>query len=127
MHTTEYDGAVTSISITQDGMQLLAATDNVSLQATGLCVCVGGDSSACVTMSYYAMCSPFQGSIGILNASNKKSQILMRSHSQPIVCMGLSPRGGHLATCSKDGTVRIWELDTGGQVGVTSGCGLFTH
>ena len=52
VHTAEYDGAVTSVSITQDGMQLLAATDNVSLQATGLCVKRASCSVVCqrVTM-----------------------------------------------------------------------------
>ena len=63
------------------------------------------------------LCSCVQGSIGILDAAEKRYRTVMRSHTDSIVCMGLSPKGGHLVTGSADCTVRIWDMETLGQVG----------
>ena len=56
----------------------------------------------------------------MLDVSKKRYQTMMRSHASTVTCVGLSPRGGHLVTGSADCTVRIWDLETMGQVGVVS-------
>ena len=44
----------------------------------------------------------------------KKRQIFNFQHDGPVTCVKFS--GGCLITGGKDGTVRIWSLDTGKQV-----------
>ena len=56
----------------------------------------------------------------MLDVNKKRYQTMMRSHTSTVTCAGLSPRGGHLVTGSADCTVRIWDLETMGQVGVVS-------
>lgn len=49
-----------------------------------------------------------QGSIGVLDATTKEYSTIMRSHIGLIQCVDMTTE--HLISCSKDGTIRIWDV-----------------
>jgi WD40 repeat protein len=40
----------------------------------------------------------------------------LTGHTDPVLCLALSPDGKHLASGSRDGTARVWDVTTGKEV-----------
>ncbi|KAA6366088.1 MAG: hypothetical protein EZS28_038385, partial [Streblomastix strix] len=50
------------------------------------------------------------GSIGIIDISTQKYRQVIRSHTECIHSISINPHSSEFATCSSDGTVRVWDL-----------------
>ncbi|XP_029102773.1 WD repeat-containing protein 90 isoform X1 [Scleropages formosus] len=76
----EHEGPVTLVSISSDGLGVLAAT------ATG--------------------------NLGYLDVGTRQYSTLMRSHTDTVLGFSVDGVHRHITTASRDGTVRVWDLDS---------------
>jgi len=82
----EHESAVTSCSVSADGLQVAAATRT--------------------------------GSLGVLDIPSHAYRTLLRSHAGAVtgVAFDPDPERDEMATCSEDGTARVWDCATGEQL-----------
>ncbi|XP_064636675.1 WD repeat-containing protein 90-like [Lineus longissimus] len=80
----EHEGPVTAVSISTDGLKILAGT---------------------VT-----------GNLGILDVATRNYTTIMRSHTDHIHSAAVDPLRRHIATVSKDHTIRVWDIDNQQQL-----------
>ena len=82
----EHESAVTSCSVSADGLQVAAATRT--------------------------------GSLGVMDIPSHAYRTLLRSHAGAVtgVAFDPDPDRDEMATCSEDGTARVWDCATGEQL-----------
>jgi len=61
-------------------------------------------------------CGTLYGSIGILDKSNMGYKTLLRSHTDDILAIDFHSVKNNIITLSKDKTIRLWDIETLGEV-----------
>ena len=62
-----------------------------------------------------------QGSLGVLDIVTSSYDTIMRSHTDIVNDFSIDNIRRHLVTASRDGSLRVWNLDTSQQVGFARG------
>jgi len=62
------------------------------------------------------VCGTLYGSLGVLDKSNQRYRTLIRAHTDSILSMDFHLALRNIITVSKDGTIRLWDLEKYEQV-----------
>ena len=60
------------------------------------------------------------GAVFVIDARTGASIFKLEGHRRRVTSLAVLPDGRHLATCSHDGTVRLWDLESGVELAVFS-------
>lgn len=86
----------------------------------GVCVCVeheGPVSLVCVSSDGLSVLAATKtGNLGYLDVSSRAYRTLMRSHMDTVLGFSVDGTRHRITTASRDGTVRIWDVDSAQQV-----------
>jgi WD40 repeat protein len=122
---TDHEASVSGVGFSADGTRLATNSEDGTLRIwdvnNGESIVVlpkeTGLSSSDPTFSpdgsYLAL--PLKGGLGVWNLTTGEEQ-LFTGHTGLVLFTAIDPSGKRVATCSFDGTVRIWDLETGTEL-----------
>ena len=59
-----------------------------------------------------------EGAVHIRSLTRKEEDAKLIGHTAPVLEVSWAPNGNRIASCAKDGTIRIWDADHGDQLAV---------
>jgi WD40 repeat protein len=125
-----FSDLIVDLSFSPDGRRLALAGADFDLikpeiarvwdVATGRQVAELGESFDYATMTFHPDSRRLARSLGadiqILEVAGGPNLLHLRGHTEVIMSMAFSPDGLRLASAARDGTIKLWELQTGREV-----------
>jgi WD40 repeat protein len=117
-------GRLRFVSVRPDGRRIAATTTPLDGEATTLYVCDIESSDVLLSMEavgmgyspdgrWLAVREPDLNSLVLLDAETHATGPRLVGHEGTVVSASFSPDGRRLASCSRDRTVRVWQVDGG--------------